>query len=83
MIVTRREIEERAEQAERLRTDPVFQRAIGEARKRRVEALIAARPDDAETIRTIQADIKAIDGLCNEIANEILRAKPQRAVAVA
>jgi len=73
----------RAEQAERLRTDPAFQRAVVEIRRQAVEALVKADPVDADAIRAQQARINAIDALCGEIANEILRGTPQRQPAVA
>ena len=72
-----------AAEAERLRTDPAFQRSVTAIRKNALEALATVHPTDHEAIRTNQALIRAIDTLCQEIANEIIRGTPGRAVAVA
>ena len=73
-----------AVEAERLRTDPAFQRAVVAIRKNALEALVMVDPSDQEAIRTNQAMIKAIDNLCQEIANEIIRGAHQgRVLSVA
>lgn len=71
-----------AAEADRLRQDPAFQRAVLSLRADAVNALVSVDPTDVETIRTKQAEIRAIDGLCQEIANAILRA-PRKPMAVA
>lgn len=78
---TRDELEQEAVEAEQLRTDPAFQRAILAIRKEAVEALIGCDATDADAIREKQALIRAIDGLCGEIANAILRS-PRKTLAV-
>lgn len=71
-----------AEDANRFKSDPAVQRAILSMREKAVSSLIATEPTDVETIRTRQAEIKAIDGFCQELANAILRA-PRKPMAVA
>lgn len=78
----KQELHDHALAADRLRQDPAFQRAIIALRKEALEALVSADPDDAQTIRTHQANIRAIDNLCGEIAMTILRA-PRKSEAVA
>lgn len=65
-------------EADRLRTDPVFAEAIKAMRADAVEELANATPTDADTIRTLQARIRAVDALCGEIAAMITRGKAQR-----
>lgn len=73
-----------ADEAERLRTDPAFQRAIVAIRKNALEAMAKVDPTDQEAIRTNQALVRAIDNLCQEIANEIIRGAHQgRVLSVA
>lgn len=77
----KQEMRDHAIAADRLRQDPAFQRAIIAMRKDAVEALIKADANDAQAIMTHQANIKAIDNLCGEIAMTILRA-PRETTAV-
>lgn len=79
---TTAELELAAAEAERLRIDPAFQQAVTDLRKQAVERLVAADASNTDEIRTIQAEIKAIDGLCGQIAGAILRA-PRKPMAVA
>lgn len=83
-----------AEAANRLRTDPAFQAAVISLRASKVaemereqanviNAMLSGMPaNNIEAVRTIRAEIKAIDGICQEIANAILRA-PRKPMAVA
>lgn len=71
-----------ADDANRFKSDPAVQRAILSMREAAITALIATDATDVETIRTRQAEIKAIDGFCQELANAILRA-PRKPMAVA
>lgn len=71
-----------AQEADRLRTDPAFQEAVRLARAVAVGDLIACDPTNADAIRAAQARIWAIDQLCQELANIILRA-PRKPLAVA
>jgi hypothetical protein len=81
-------------EAERLRTDPAFQAAVLATNKRFrdelkaaeaavINALLNGQPANIETVRTKQAQIAAIDTLCQEIANAIIRGTPQRKLSVA
>lgn len=89
----RQEIASAAADAERLRNDPAFQSAIlslrasklGEMERAQaavITAMLNGQPANIETVRTLKAEIKAIDGICQEIANTILRA-PRKPMAVA
>lgn len=89
----RLEIAAAAEDANRLRNDQAFQAAIRSLRASKVAAmereqasiiaaLLNGQPANIETIRTLKAEIAAIDGICQEIANAILRA-PRKPMAVA
>lgn len=82
-----------AEAANRLRTDPAFQAAIVSLRTSKlaemereqatiITSMLNGQPVNIETVRTLKAEIKAIDGICQEIANAILRA-PRKPMAVA
>lgn len=71
-----------AAEADQLRTNPAFQSAVLEYRASAIAALIATEPTDADAIRARQAEIKAVDGLCQGLANAILRA-PRKPMAVA
>lgn len=64
--------------AERLRQDPSFQRALTAVRKKAVEALVLVDPTNTDEIRNAQAQIRAIDNLCTELADTIIRGTPQR-----
>ena len=87
-------IAEAAESANRLRTDPAFQAAVISLRASKVaemereqanviNAMLSGMPaNNIETVRTLRAEIKAIDGICQEIANAVLRA-PRKPMAVA
>ncbi len=77
------ELREAAIAADRLRTDPAFQRAILAMRKSAVERLVSVDPDDGAAIRTLQANILAIDSLCEQIATAIMRGKERTGPAVA
>lgn len=63
-----------AAQALDLKSDPAFQRAVLLTRSEALNGLAKANPDDGATIRTLQAEIKAIDGLCQKLADAITRA---------
>lgn len=80
--MTPEQLEQIAGQATRFKSDPAVQRAILSMREAAVKALIVTEPTDVEGIRTKQAEIKAIDGFCQELANAILRA-PRKPLAVA
>ena len=71
-----------AAEADRLRTDPAFQKAVLDYRAGVVAALVTTDATDTDAIRARQAEIKAIDGLCQELANAMLRA-PRKPMAVA
>jgi predicted DNA-binding transcriptional regulator YafY len=82
-----------AAEADRLRLDPAFQAAILALRASAVSALQAeeqavltamlnGQPTNIEAVRTKQAEIKAIDGFCQELASAILRV-PRKPMAVA
>lgn len=71
-----------AAEADRLRQDPAFQSAIRELRSNAIEALVNADATDTASVIARQAEIKAIDGLCQELANAMLRA-PRKPMAVA
>ncbi len=62
-----------AEDAERLRTDPAFQRGITELRKQAIDTLINTNAANADAMREAQAQVKAIDNLCGHIATAIQR----------
>ena len=82
MNLTPDQLAQIADDAMRFKSDPAVQRAILSMRETAINALIATNPTDVETIRTRQAEIKAIDGFCQELANAILRA-PRKPMAVA
>jgi hypothetical protein len=67
--------------ADRLRTDPAFQRAVTEIRKNAVDELIALT-EGSETYeadnRRLRAEIHAIDALCGSIAMSIQRGNAVR-----
>lgn len=69
--------------ADALRQNPIFQQAVLAARKRAVEALVTTDPTDAPAIMARQAEVRAIDSLCGELAAIILRGTPQRQSPVA
>jgi hypothetical protein len=76
MTITEQEkldLETAAHDAERLRTDPAFQRALMAMRKEAVETLIATDAASVDAIREAQAQVKAIDSLCGQIATAIQR----------
>lgn len=63
-----------AQEADRLRTDRPFAEAITIMRKEAVEALVNVDVvEDPNKARQLQANIRAIDALCTEIAAMILR----------
>lgn len=64
--------------AERVRQDPAFQKAVLAIRKNALEALASVDPTQADEIRTLQARVWAIDNLCTELAATIIRGTPQR-----
>jgi hypothetical protein len=64
--------------ADRLRTDPAFQRAVTEIRKNAVDELIALPATDTDNNIRLRAEIKAIDALCGSIAMTIQRGNAQR-----
>ena len=82
MNLTPDQLAQIADDANRFKSDPAVQRAILSMREEAIKALIATDATDVETIRTRQAEIKAIDGFCQELANAILRA-PRKPMAVA
>jgi hypothetical protein len=67
--------------ADRLRTDPAFQRAVTEIRKNAVDELIALK-EGSETYeadnRRLRAEIHAIDALCGNIKSTIQRGNAVR-----
>lgn len=71
-----------AAEADRLRQDPAFQNAIRDLRSKAIEALVQTDATDTAAVMARQAEIKAIDGLCQELANAMLRA-PRKPMAVA
>lgn len=75
--MTKDEIETAYLEAERLRTEPAFQAAIIELRKKALEKLASIDPTKADEIRDAQATVRAIDGITTELANAILRWKAQ------
>jgi hypothetical protein len=82
MNLTPDQLAQIADDANRFKSEPAVQRAILSMREKAVNALIATEPTDVEGIRTRQAEIKAIDGFCQELASAILRA-PRNPMAVA
>jgi hypothetical protein len=82
MSLTPDQLAQIADDASRFKSEPAVQRAILSMREKAVNALIATEPTDVEGIRTRQAEIKAIDGFCQELASAILRA-PRNPMAVA
>jgi hypothetical protein len=67
--------------ADRLRTDPAFQRAVTEIRKNAVDALIGLNegtPTYEADNRRLRAEIHAIDALCGSIAMSIQRGNAVR-----
>lgn len=71
-----------AAEAKDLRDSPPFQRAVLGARKRYLEQLATVSPLDTEQLRTIQANIRAIDLLAEMLADEIIRGTPPRQVGM-
>lgn len=82
MNFTPEQLAQIADDANRFKSDPAVQRAILSMREEAIKALIATDATDVETIRTRQAEIKAIDSFCQELASAILRA-PRKPLAVA
>jgi len=89
----KQEIAAAAEDANRIRNDQAFQAAIRNHRASKlnalereqatvITALLNGQPANIEAIRTLKAEIAAIDGICQEIANAILRA-PRKPLSVA
>ena len=70
-------------EAERLRTDRPFAEAILIMRKDAIEKLVSVDPNDTQAVMNLQAYVRAIDGLCTEIASQILRGTPQKSTPVA
>lgn len=58
-------------EAERLRLDPAFQRAMTEARKDTLEQLASVDATDTDTIRRLQAEVTAIDLLATNLGRTI------------
>lgn len=79
----RQQIIDLALAADRLRQEPAFQQAVLALRKEAIEALVTVDPTDTEAVRTHQSVVKAIDGLCGQIAGMILRATPTNGPTVA
>ena len=69
-------------EARNLRDNPAFERAILGAKKYCLDALATVDPLDTEEIRTIQANIRAIDLLAEMIANEIIRGSEPRQIGL-
>lgn len=63
--------------AERLRQDPAFQRAVLTIRKNALEMLAQVDPTQTDAIRNAQAQIRAVDHLCTELRDTIIRGTPQ------
>lgn len=70
-------------EAEQLRQDPAFQRAVLDTRKFCLEQMATVDPLDTEKIRKIQATIFAIDMLSETLADTIIRGHEPRVVSVA
>jgi hypothetical protein len=73
----------RSAEAEMLRENPAFQRAVLGARKRCLEQLTEIDPNGSLQIIKIQAQIRAIDNLAEFLADEIIRGTEPRQVAAA
>lgn len=71
------ETKHKAQEADRLRSDPIFQEAVLNARRYAVEAMIQGDASDTAEMLRLQAKVVAIDALTTEIANMILRGKPR------
>jgi phosphate uptake regulator len=82
MILTPDQLSQIADDAMRFKSEPAVERAILSMRSTAIQALIGADPTDAETIRNRQAEIRAIDNFCQELATAIMRA-PRKPFAVA
>lgn len=59
-------------EAERLRLDPAFQRAVTEARKDTLEHLASVKATETHEIMRLQAEVKAIDLLSTNLGMTIL-----------
>lgn len=59
-------------EAERLRLDPAFQRAVTEARRDTLEQLASVKATEIHEIMRLQAEVKAIDLLSTNLGMTIL-----------
>ncbi len=73
MAETPEELEAAFLEAERLRTDPAFSAAVLAVRKDAVTALISTPADNMQENLRLRAEINAINGLCQKIADAITR----------
>ncbi|AZO45891.1 hypothetical protein EJ076_34815 [Mesorhizobium sp. M7D.F.Ca.US.005.01.1.1] len=82
MNLTPDQLAQIADDAMRFKSDPAVERAILSMRKAAVDALIATDATDSVAILCRQAEIRAIDNFCQELATAIMRA-PRKPLAVA
>lgn len=73
MKQTPEELAAMADEANRLKNEPAFQRAVLSMHRENVAQLIACDPTSTEEIRRLQANIRAVEGLTASLAAEILR----------
>ena len=71
-----------AAEARQLRDTPSFQRAMFAARQRWLEELAITDPLDTEKLRTLQANLKAIQALDGMLADEIIRGTQPRQIGI-
>lgn len=67
-----------AANADRLRQDPIFQKAVLDARSKALEELATINATDVDKIRDAQARVRAISDLTTAIAAIILRGTAKR-----
>ena len=71
-----------AAEAKDLRESPAFQRAVLGGKQRLLLKLADTDPLDTEQLRTIQANIRALDLISEMLADEIIRGTPPRQVGM-
>lgn len=69
-------------EAERLRLDPAFQFGMTETRKGLLDALAVVDATDADEIRRLQAEVKAIDLLATNMGVTIALGRQASKIAV-
>lgn len=67
-----------AANADRLRQDPIFQKAVLDARSKALEELASINATDVDKIRDAQARVRAITDLTTALAAIILRGTAKR-----